>query len=116
MHISGFAASSDCAVPGKPPAGAAFDIDSRAEVAIMQKFPGATPLRRFFVFSVLVLVALLAWSTGALAQSGSLSPETRGRIQMTISRFLYANGVPGISAAVLQNGQPVWSEGFGLAD
>jgi CubicO group peptidase (beta-lactamase class C family) len=27
-----------------------------------------------------------------------------------------ANRVPGVSVAVVQNGQPVWSAGFGMAD
>ena len=35
---------------------------------------------------------------------------------MAVSRFLYANSVPGISVAVVRDGVPVWSEGFGVAD
>jgi serine beta-lactamase-like protein LACTB, mitochondrial len=50
------------------------------------------------------------------AQNKPLGPEQLGRLQSAVSRFLYANSVPGISAAVVQNGEPVWSEGFGVAD
>ena len=59
---------------------------------------------------------LLFFPTGLAAQNKELTSETRGHLQMAVSRFLYANSVPGISVAVVQNGAPVWSEGFGVAD
>ena len=73
-------------------------------------------VRRIAVL-VSVSVATLFGSPAWLhAQNSTLGPEKLGRLQSAISRFLYANSVPGISAAVVQNGEPVWSEGFGVAD
>jgi serine beta-lactamase-like protein LACTB, mitochondrial len=66
---------------------------------------------------VSVSVATLFGSPAWLhAQNSTLGPKKLGRLQSAVSRFLYANSVPGISAAVVQNGEPVWSEGFGVAD
>jgi serine beta-lactamase-like protein LACTB, mitochondrial len=61
---------------------------------------------------------LLACVTPAalFAQEKSLSPEKRAQIEKTVSTFMSANNVPGISAAVVEDGQPVWSESFGMAD
>lgn len=50
------------------------------------------------------------------AQTKSLSAEKRAQIEKAASRFMAANSVPGISAAVVQEGELVWSEGFGMAD
>lgn len=63
----------------------------------------------------LALILALA-SVPVLAQHTSLSPEKRGRLGEVVSRFMYAHSVPGISAAVVQDGRGVWSEGFGVAD
>jgi serine beta-lactamase-like protein LACTB, mitochondrial len=73
----------------------------------------STPSRQValrFVF----LFALTA--TALPAQNAALSPEKRGRIESLVTRFQYAHSVPGISAAVVLDGKPVWSEGFGVAD
>jgi serine beta-lactamase-like protein LACTB, mitochondrial len=61
-------------------------------------------------------ITLLLMLPASSPAQKTLAPEARGRLQMAVSRFLYANSVPGISGAVVQNGQPVWSEGFGVAD
>jgi CubicO group peptidase (beta-lactamase class C family) len=61
------------------------------------------------------LILALA-SAPVLAQHTSLSPEKRGRLGEVVSRFKYSHSVPGISAAVVQDGKGVWSEGFGVAD
>ena len=50
------------------------------------------------------------------AQESQLAPPTRAQLEDTISKFMSANSVPGLSAAVVLNGQRVWSEGFGFAD
>jgi serine beta-lactamase-like protein LACTB len=60
-------------------------------------------------------IACLA-PTALLAQEKSLAPEKRAQIEKAISTFMSANSVPGISAAVVQDGQPIWSQGFGMAD
>src|SRR5271168_2247687 len=52
----------------------------------------------------------------APAQTRSLSEEKRARISEAVSRFMAANSVPGIGAAVVLDGVPVWSSGYGMAD
>ena len=68
----------------------------------------AITLLRFFAF-------LLA-SSCAVAQTGKLSAENRSKIENAVSRFMESSKAPGISAAVVQNGEFVWSGGFGMAD
>jgi serine beta-lactamase-like protein LACTB len=65
-----------------------------------------------------LLAAFLAAvsSVAVAAQDHSLSPEKRAQIEKAVSAFMTANSVPGVSVAVVQNGQPVWSVGFGMAD
>lgn len=46
----------------------------------------------------------------------SLSAEKQAKLESTISNFMSASKVPGISAAVVQNGEVVWSAAFGMAD
>ena len=58
-------------------------------------YPGASPLQ---------------------AQSKSLSSEKRAQIEKAASTFMAANSVPGISVAVVQDGELAWSQGFGMAD
>ncbi len=58
-------------------------------------FPGSSPLR---------------------AQSKNLSAEKRAQVEKAASSFMAANSVPGISVAVVLDGELVWSQGFGMAD
>jgi len=64
----------------------------------------------------LLLVALFAGSAPLRAQNRSLSAEKRAQIEKAASIFMAANSVPGISVAVVEGGELVWSEGFGMAD
>ena len=48
--------------------------------------------------------------------ANSLSGEKQAKLENTISNFMSASKVPGISAAVVQDGEVVWSAGFGMAD
>lgn len=68
----------------------------------------ATTLTRLFAY-------LLAVSY-AVAQTGKLSAENQARIESTISNFRATSKAPGISAAVVEDGEFVWSAGFGMAD
>ncbi len=64
-----------------------------------------------------LLLSLLTASTNvASAQDAKLSSEKRAQLESAISKFMSANSVPGLSAAVVENGEYVWSEGFGMAD
>ena len=82
---------------------------------------GATCLARLkmrrSVASCLMLLLALLFGCGTLrAQNGEFSSEKRVAIEKAVSNFMAANSVPGISVAVVQNGELVWSEGFGMAD
>lgn len=61
-------------------------------------------------------VVVFAVGMGAAAQKVELAPEQRARFEDAVSKFMAANHAPGISVAVVEHGEMVWSEGFGLAD
>jgi len=63
-----------------------------------------------------LLLVFLTAASGVSAQQKSLSPEKRAEIEKAVSSFMSANSVPGIGAAVVLDGEPVWSAGFGMAD
>lgn len=62
------------------------------------------------------LLAYLLAASCAVAQTGKLSAEKQARIESTVSNFMATSKAPGISAAVVQDGEFVWSAGFGMAD
>jgi serine beta-lactamase-like protein LACTB, mitochondrial len=67
----------------------------------------------------LFAVVLLVFSFGSAplhAQTKGLSANKRAQIEKAASSFMAANSVPGISVAVVQDGELVWSAGFGMAD
>jgi serine beta-lactamase-like protein LACTB, mitochondrial len=74
--------------------------------------------RRFPRAFFALLFALLpcVFSIHSAAQDKPLSPEKRAQIEKAVSAFMTANSVPGVSVAIVQNGQPVWSSGFGMSD
>jgi len=72
------------------------------------------PSRPSFFLLAALLLALSC--TPAAAQDNAFSPQKRAQIEKAVSAFMTANSVPGISVAVVQNGQPVWSAGFGMSD
>jgi serine beta-lactamase-like protein LACTB len=88
------------------------------EVFHVKPNPFARLPRLFCTGSSLALL-LLAFCAGAAsmrAQSKSLSSEKRTQIERAASSFMAANSVPGISVAVVQDGELFWSQGFGMAD
>ncbi len=79
--------------------------------------PGRKIVSRSLLLRMVVGAALLVAGSLALpAQDAKLAPEKRTQIEQVISKFMAANQVPGLSAAVVENGQYVWSAGFGMAD
>src|SRR5260370_32026346 len=62
------------------------------------------------------LVTFLAVGVTVSAQQKTLSQEKRLESEKAVSSFMSANSVPGIGAAVVLEGEPVWSAGFGMAD
>jgi serine beta-lactamase-like protein LACTB, mitochondrial len=72
--------------------------------------------RTIFPLLLLSLVWTLGTSGGLRAQDKALSGEKRAQIEKAVSAFMTANSVPGVSVAVVQHGQPIWSAGFGMSD
>ncbi len=64
----------------------------------------------------LSLIIFLAATAGLSAQQKGLPPEKRAEIEKAVSSFMSANSVPGIGVAVVLEGEPAWSVGFGMAD
>ncbi len=62
------------------------------------------------------VIAYLLAATCAVAQTAKLSVEKQARIESAISKFMAASKAPGLSAAVVQEGEFAWSAGFGMAD
>jgi CubicO group peptidase (beta-lactamase class C family) len=50
------------------------------------------------------------------AQGHQLSPDKRTQIEAAVSKFMASTHVPGVSVAVVENGEYEWGSGFGLAD
>ena len=76
--------------------------------------PARASLIRKQIFSLLAL--LLSCAVAASTQQKNLSTEKRAAIEKAVSSFMSANSVPGIGAAVVLEGEPVWSAGFGMSD
>jgi CubicO group peptidase (beta-lactamase class C family) len=64
--------------------------------------------------SAILFCAVLACCSQA--QEDKLSPEKRTQIEAAVTRFMAATHVPGLSVAVVENGEYEWGSGFGLAD
>jgi CubicO group peptidase (beta-lactamase class C family) len=77
------------------------------------RFTKANRLRSRFIF---LLALFIGCASAAKAQQKSLPPEKRLQIEKAVSSFMSANSVPGIGAAVVLEGEAVWSAGFGMAD
>ena len=74
-------------------------------------------LFRAHLQAIAVCVFLCAISSQvAHSQDHQLSPEKRTQIEAAISKFVASSHTPGVSVAVVENGEYVWSEGFGFAD
>lgn len=64
-----------------------------------------------------IVVALsLAIPSLCVAQNSKLAPETRAQVEAAISKFMASTHVPGLSVAIVENGEYEWSQGFGFAD
>lgn len=64
-----------------------------------------------------LLIGLLSLAAAAASiQENKFPDQKREQIEQTVAKFMAANQVPGISIAVVQNGDFAWSAGFGMAD
>lgn len=67
------------------------------------------------MLQALTLAVLLA-NVPPAAAAPEISSTTRSGIEAAVSKFMADTKVPGLSAAVVEDGQFVWSQGFGQAD
>jgi serine beta-lactamase-like protein LACTB, mitochondrial len=65
--------------------------------------------------SRLTICVLLCIAT-ATAQQRKLDDAKRAKLESAVSKFMAQSSVPGVSVAVVEDGEYVWSEGFGMAD
>ena len=65
---------------------------------------------------VTAVVFCAVFAAGSQAQEHKLSQEKRTKIEAAVSAFMADSHVPGVSVAVVENGDYEWSGGFGLAD
>ena len=68
--------------------------------------------KRIILFCLSVLLCRPPLS----AQQNSLAPEKRAAIEKAVASFMSPNSIPGLSSAVVLDGQPRWSRGFCMAD
>ncbi len=67
-------------------------------------------------FLILITLVASTLTPPASAQQSSLTPEKRSQIEAAVSKFMSTTHVPGLSIAVVENGESEWSSGFGFAD
>ncbi len=72
-------------------------------------------------FSLWIYLAILAALCSAVpprcfAQDSELAPNKRAQIDAAISKFMASTHVPGLSVAVVENGEFEWAQGFGFSD
>lgn len=65
---------------------------------------------------VLIASLLLLLCSGSGAQEPKLSSTKQTQIEAAVSKFMVTSHSPGVSVAVVENGQYEWASGFGLAD
>jgi len=82
-------------------------------MTLHERFSRRSGILRSLVAAVLFCAFSLCASQ---AQENKLSPEKRTRIENAVSKFMASTHVPGVSVAVVENGEYEWSSGFGLAD
>src|SRR5215467_3786549 len=75
--------------------------------------PGRNRYRKYAVFFSLWI---LLRAEALPAQQRNLSQEKRAAIEKAVASFMSANSVPGLSVAVVLDGELRWSQGFGMAD
>ena len=65
---------------------------------------------------LIVALGFLGLASRAVAQEGKLPSDTQAKLEASIAKFMKAGSVPGISVAVVEKGEYIWSAGFGMAD
>jgi len=66
--------------------------------------------------AVLIAVLTVAARPSATAQDQKLSADKKVQIDAAVAKFMASTHVPGLSVAVVENGEYLWATGYGLAD
>ena len=77
------------------------------------------PLTRKSICWKLILFFLIAFVSSlgvASAQQKGLPAGKRVEIEKAVASFMSANSIPGLSTALVLEGEPSWAQGFGMAD
>lgn len=64
----------------------------------------------------IALTVLTVYTAASLAQEHKLAADKQAQIEAAVAKFMAATHVPGVSVAVVENGEYEWSAGFGFAD
>lgn len=81
--------------------------------------PTPTPSSRkniLWMRAILLSLLICFCISPASAQQKSLSREKRQAIEKAVTSFMAENSIPGLSAAIVLDGELRWSQGFGMAD
>jgi serine beta-lactamase-like protein LACTB, mitochondrial len=65
---------------------------------------------------LLLILPFVLWASFSHAQQPQLSPDKRTQIESAVTKFMASTHVPGLSVAVVENGEYEWASGYGLAD
>ena len=65
---------------------------------------------------LLLILPFVLWALPSHAQQPELSADKRTQIESAVTKFMASTHVPGLSVAVVENGEYEWASGFGLAD
>lgn len=72
---------------------------------------------RFLCRSIALLFAVILLDFSlADAQEQKLSREKQSQIEAAVAKFMSTTHAPGLSVAIVENGEYEWASGFGLAD
>ncbi len=63
-----------------------------------------------------LILPFVLWASSSSAQKAELSAAKRTQIEAAVTKFMAETHVPGLSVAVVENGEYEWAAGFGLAD
>jgi serine beta-lactamase-like protein LACTB, mitochondrial len=67
------------------------------------------------IFAALLLCTSI-WSASLSAQEHKFPDEKRTPVEAAVSKFMASTHAPGVSVAVIENGEYEWASGFGFAD
>ncbi len=66
-------------------------------------------------FAVLIALCSVA-PARCISQDSKLAPAKRAQVESAVAKFMASTHTPGVSVAVVENGEYEWAQGFGFAD